>query len=100
MTKKELFFQKEIFPYLEDVINYKKILFLYDKTISDLIDIGLIKEREETDRYVDSFIVCGEYVMRFHRYLHYVFEIKKCNEVLYEYNDEKASKERPELLYI
>lgn len=97
MTK-ELFFQKRILPYLEDVINWKKTLLLYDKTISDLIDIGLIKKREETD--VDSFIVCGEYTIIFHRYLCYIFEIRKGNEVLYKYNDEKASKEKTEVVYI
>ena len=60
MTK-ELFFQRNILPHLEDVINWKKIVFLEEETVSELTDIGLIKEREATDRDIDSFIVCGEY---------------------------------------
>lgn len=99
MTR-ELYFQKKILPYLEDVINWKKILFLEVETVSELSDIGLIKEREEADRDIDSFIVCEEYSVRFHRYLKFISKIQKGNKVVYEYSDGRASKEKPGMVYI
>ena len=99
MTK-ELFFQRNILPHLEDVINWKKIVFLEEETVSELTDIGLIKEREATDRDIDSFIVCGEYNVRFHRYLYFISEIKKGDKIVYEYSDERAKEKKSDIIYI
>lgn len=96
----EDFFTTYILPHLDDVINYRKILFLSDGTVSDLKDLGLLKMREDTDRAVDSFIVSEEYAIRFHRYLQYVDMIKKGNDVLYQYIEEEIAKKRPTIKYI
>lgn len=96
MTK-EVLFETYVLPYLEDVINWKRILFLADVTVSTLFDFGLIKEREPTDREVDSYIVCGEYKIQFHRWIHIINKIEKGDDVLYEYNDEVACIKKPEV---
>ena len=99
MTKEALF-ETYVLPYLEDVLSWKRILFLADITVSNLYDLDLIKEREPTDREVDSFIVCGEYKIQFHRFLHIIGKIEKGDDVLYEYSDEKAFEKRPEVSYL
>ncbi len=95
MTK-EVFFQTHVLSYLDDVINWKIVLFLDERTVASLTEVGLIKKREPTDREVDSFIVCGEYKIQFHRFLYFISKIQKEDEVLYEYMEEKAFEERPE----
>ncbi len=95
MTK-EMFFNTHILPYLDDVINWKALLFLEKRTVSALTNVGLIKEREPEDRDVDSFIVCGEYKIQFHRYIYYISKIQRGDDVVYEYSEEKAFKYRPE----
>ena len=96
MTK-ELFFPKNILPYLGDVINWKEILFLDKKTVDKLTKVGLVKKRDQEDRDVDSFIICGEYKIRFHSYHYFISKIEKGSEVLYEYSDKKAAKEKPRI---
>ncbi len=99
MTK-EQFFNEQILPYLEDVINWKKVLFLTDRAVYSLSEIGLIEERKDTDREIDSFIVSGEYRVRFHRFMHFINKIQKADDMLYEYSEEKASAERPQVDYL
>lgn len=96
MTK-EVFFQTYILPNLDDVINWKVVLFLDERTVASLTEVGLIKKRESTDREVDSFIVCGEYKIQFHSHLYFISKIQKGDEILYEYSEEKAFKEKPKV---
>lgn len=95
MTSEKLF-NELILPRLEDVINWKEVLLL-ELDEAKLTDIGLIKEREPQDREVDSFMVCGEYRIQFHRYINYIIKIQKGDSVLYEYNDEKAFAIQPKM---
>ena len=44
MKQKE-FFQTHILPYLDDIINWKVVLFLDEETLLTLKELGLIKER-------------------------------------------------------
>lgn len=92
----EKFFQKHVLSYLDDVINWKIVLFLDERTVASLTEVGLIKKREPTDREVDSFIVCDAYKIQFHRFLYFISKIQKGDEVLYEYTEEKAFEEQPE----
>lgn len=96
MTK-EVFFQTHVLPYLDDVINWKVIRFLEEITVASLTEVELIKKREPTDREVDSFIVCGEYKIQFHRYFYFISKIQKGDEVLYEYTEGRAFKEQPKV---
>ncbi len=99
MTK-EVFFRTYILPYLDDVINWKVVLFLDERTVATLTEVELIKKRESTDREVDSFIVCGEYKIQFHRWLYNISKIQKGDEILYEYTEEKAFEKQPEIGYM
>lgn len=96
----EWVFRKHIFPYLDDVINWKVVLFLDERTVENLIEVGLIKKREPADKEVDSFIVCDGYKIQFHRYLYFISKIQKDDDVLYEYSEEKASEKRPKVGYL
>lgn len=95
MTSEKLF-NERILPRLDDVINWKVVLLL-ELDESKLTDIGLIKDREPQDREVDSYIVCSEYRIQFHRFIKYITKIQKGDEVLYEYNDEEAFEKQPKM---
>ena len=98
MKQKE-FFQTHILPYLDDIINWKVVLFLDEETVLTLRELGLIKEREPTDRLVDDFIVYEEYKIRLRHHFNFISKIQKGDDVLYEYDEETAFKKRPKMVY-